>query len=142
MRWIVPRTFDQLFVGGDWHAPVLVMAEMGTPKWFAELAHGVGPHLLASSTLDFAARYAWEAGRGGSLLRREPVGVVGAITPWNVPQVTIMSKLMPALVVGCTVIVKPAPETPLDAMLLATLLAEADLPPGVAAVELKSIYGV
>jgi aldehyde dehydrogenase (NAD+) len=205
MRWIVPRTFDQLFVGGDWRAPVsgdrldiasphdgspvgsapsagaadinvaveaartafdegpwprmgvaeriaalrpfvdsyekiiatmgrLVTAEMGTPKWFAELVHGVGPHLLASSTLDFAASYAWEERRGGSLLRREPVGVVGAITPWNVPQVTIMSKLMPALVVGCTVIVKPAPETPLDAMLLATLLAEADLPPGVAAV--------
>ena len=68
------------------------------------------------------------------MLVREPSGVVGIITPWNVPQVTIVAKLLPALIAGCTVVIKPAPETPLDGMLLATLLAEADLPPGVVAV--------
>lgn len=112
----------------------LVTDEMGTPKWFAEAAHGVGPHILATMTLDFAASYAWEIRRDRNLLRREPVGVVGVITPWNVPQVTIMAKLMPALLAGCAVVVKPAPGTPLDAMLLATLLAEADLPQGVVAI--------
>ena len=58
-------------------------------------------------------------------MRREPVGVVGAIVPWNVPQFVIMPKLVPALLAGCTVVVKPAPETPLDAMWLAEMLEEA-----------------
>ena len=68
------------------------------------------------------------------MLVREPAGVVAVITPWNVPQVTILAKVFPALIAGCCVVVKPAPETPLDGMLLATMLAEADLPPGVVAV--------
>ena len=65
------------------------------------------------------------------VVRREPVGVVAAIPPWNVPQFTIMSKLVPALLSGCTVVVKPAPETPLDPYLLAEILQEAGVPPGV-----------
>ena len=65
------------------------------------------------------------------VVRREPVGVVAAIPPWNVPQFTIMSKLVPALLAGCTVVVKPAPETPLDGYLMAELLTEAGVPNGV-----------
>ena len=57
--------------------------------------------------------------------------MVAAIPPWNVPQFTIMSKLVPALLAGCTVVVKPAPETPLDGYLLAELLTEAGVPAGV-----------
>jgi betaine-aldehyde dehydrogenase len=68
---------------------------------------------------------------GPALVRREPVGVVGAIVPWNVPLFVAMLKLAPALVAGCTVVLKPAPETPLDANVLAEILAEAGLPPGV-----------
>ena len=64
-------------------------------------------------------------------VRRAPVGVVGAIVPWNVPQFVIMPKLTPALLAGCTVVLKPAPETPLDAYLLAEMLEEAGLPTGV-----------
>ena len=112
----------------------LVTAEMGSPAWFSEAAHGIGPHALMEATLGFAESYDWSERRGSSLLVREPVGVVGAITPWNVPQATIVAKLFPALVAGCPVIVKPAPETPLDGMLLATMLADADLPDGVVAV--------
>jgi aldehyde dehydrogenase (NAD+) len=112
----------------------LVTAEMGSPATFSEAAHGIGPWVLMQQTLQFAEEYAWTETRGTSVLVREPSGVVGVITPWNVPQVTIIAKLLPALVAGCAVVVKPAPETPLDAMLLAQLLAEADLPPGVAAV--------
>lgn len=112
----------------------LVTSEMGSPASFAVAAHGIGPLVLMQQTLQFAESYAWTERRGRGALVREPSGVVGIITPWNVPQVTIVAKLLPALVAGCTVVVKPAPETPLDAMLLAVLLAEADLPPGVAAV--------
>jgi aldehyde dehydrogenase (NAD+) len=66
------------------------------------------------------------------LLRREPAGVVGAITPWNVPIYLNMAKLAPALASGCTVVLKPAPDTPWCATQLGRLAAEkTDLPPGV-----------
>jgi betaine-aldehyde dehydrogenase len=65
------------------------------------------------------------------MVRREPVGVVAAIVPWNVPQLVTMSKLAPALAAGCTVVLKPAPESPLNAYLMAELLHEAGVPAGV-----------
>jgi aldehyde dehydrogenase (NAD+) len=65
------------------------------------------------------------------LLRREPVGVVGAITPWNVPLYLNLAKLGPALAAGCTVVLKPAPDTPWSATHLGKLARETDLPPGV-----------
>lgn len=68
---------------------------------------------------------------GGSLVRREPIGVVGAIVPWNAPQVLLAGKLAPALIAGCTVVAKPSPETTLDTLLLAELFEEAGLPAGV-----------
>ncbi|MBV8593064.1 MAG: aldehyde dehydrogenase family protein, partial [Caulobacteraceae bacterium] len=61
----------------------------------------------------------------------EPVGVVGAIVPWNAPQGLLAGKLAPSLLAGCTVVVKPSPETSLDALLLAELLVQADFPSGV-----------
>nr|WP_233288186.1 aldehyde dehydrogenase family protein [Bradyrhizobium brasilense] len=66
--------------------------------------------------------------------RREPVGVVAAITPWNFPLVLSMWKIAPALAAGCTVVLKPAPETPLTALRLAELAREAGFPPGVLSV--------
>ena len=68
------------------------------------------------------------------IVRREPVGVVAGIVPWNVPQFVTMSKLAPALLSGCTIVVKPAPETPLDAYLMAELLDEAGIPKGVVSI--------
>src|SRR5690606_21009028 len=68
---------------------------------------------------------------GSTLVRREPVGVVGAITPWNYPQVLAMMKIAPALAAGCTVVLKPAPETALDGYVLGEAATEAGLPPGV-----------
>jgi aldehyde dehydrogenase (NAD+) len=115
-----------------------VIAEIGSPRWFAELAQGPGGAAMLATFLDAAASFEWEAlGRGhnaGAIVRREPVGVVGAITPWNVPQLVIIPKLAPALLAGCTIVVKAAPESPLDALLLAEIIAEADLPPGVVSV--------
>ena len=68
---------------------------------------------------------------GPVLVTKEPVGVVAAITPWNVPLFLACAKLAPALLSGSTVVFKPAPETPLDANLLAEIFAEAGLPKGV-----------
>jgi betaine-aldehyde dehydrogenase len=89
--------------------------------------------------LGIARQFGWEESRPGVLgapvvVRHEPVGVVAAIAPWNVPQFTIMSKLVPALLAGCTVVVKPAPETPLDGYLLAETLDEAGVPAGVVSI--------
>lgn len=71
-------------------------------------------------------------GKGAhTIVRQEPVGVVGIIVPWNVPLSSIAVKLAPALAAGCTAVVKPSPETSLDAVLLAEAVAEAGFPPGV-----------
>jgi aldehyde dehydrogenase (NAD+) len=113
----------------------VVIAEMGSPRWFAELAQGPGGAAMLSTFLSAAQSFEWEiAGAGhnaGAVVRREPVGVVGAITPWNVPQLVIMPKLAPALLAGCTIVIKAAPESPLDALLLAEIVEEAGFPPGV-----------
>lgn len=70
--------------------------------------------------------------QGGScVVAREPVGVVAAIVPWNAPLATMLLKVAPALAAGCTVIAKPSPETPIEALLLAECIAEAGLPEGV-----------
>ena len=98
------------------------------------------PAPLAQMHLNLATakEFPWVERRPGLFgdvhLRRAPVGVVGAIVPWNVPQFLIMPKMIPALIAGCTVVVKPAPETPLDAMWLAEMLEEIDLPEGVVSI--------
>ncbi len=113
----------------------LITAEMGSPITFSQLAQAPQPQLMLSYFAALGKDFTWEDERPGLFgpvtVRREPVGVVAAIVPWNVPQFTIMTKLPAALVAGCTVVVKPAPETPLDAYLLAELIEQAGLPPGV-----------
>src|SRR5690606_22923320 len=72
------------------------------------------------------------AGRPGtSIVRSEPVGVCGLIVPWNYPQSLATGKIAPALAVGCTVVLKPAAETPLDALVFAEAADAIGLPPGV-----------
>jgi len=114
----------------------VIIEEMGSPHWFSE-SQCSGGYLLRSF-LEVAEDFPFETRRPGRdeeiLVRQEPVGVVGAITPWNVPQMVIMPKLVPALIAGCTIVVKAAPETPLDALLLAEIVEEADLPPGVVSI--------
>ena len=116
----------------------IVIAEMGSPRWFAELAQGPGGAAMLETFLQAAQTIAWEQpGNGpnaGTLVRREAVGVVGAITPWNVPQLVIMPKLAPALLAGCTIVVKAPPEAPLDALLLAEIVHEAGIPEGVVSI--------
>ena len=88
---------------------------------------------------DLATTYAFDEVRAGMLnpqvlVTKEPVGVVGAIAPWNVPLFIAAAKLAPSLAAGCTVVFKPAPETPFDAFRLAEIFAEAGLPKGVLSV--------
>ena len=109
----------------------LITAEMGSPKWFSDLGQGPGALGMIKLNLQVARDFPWEVERNISTIRSEPVGVVGIITPWNVPQIAILAKLIPAVLAGCTVVVKPSPEAPLDAMVLAELIEQAGLPPGV-----------
>lgn len=113
----------------------IITEEMGSPITFSQLAQAPQPQMMLSYFADLGKSFTWEDERAGLFgpvtVRREPVGVVAAIVPWNVPQFTIMTKLPAALVAGCTVVVKPAPETPLDSYLLAELIEQAELPPGV-----------
>ncbi|WP_299577267.1 aldehyde dehydrogenase family protein [uncultured Williamsia sp.] len=73
----------------------------------------------------------WEEGQPFTYTTREPVGVVGLITPWNAPMSLLAQKVAPALAAGCTVVVKPSELAPLTSLRIAELIAEADLPPGV-----------
>ncbi len=114
----------------------LITSEMGSPSSFSQLAQSPAPWMMLNAFIEVAKGYPWEETRAGVLspeviVRREPVGVVAAIVPWNVPQFVTMSKLAPALLTGCTLVLKPAPETPLDAYLLADILEEAGVPAGV-----------
>ena len=132
----VVQAFSGLYAAKLAEMAELITVEMGSPTSFANLAQSPAPWMQIETFLGIAREFPWEEERPGALgapvvVRREPVGVVAAIPPWNVPQFTIMSKLVPALLAGCTVVVKPAPETPLDGYLLAELLTEAGVPAGV-----------
>ncbi|CAN5197751.1 aldehyde dehydrogenase [soil metagenome] len=132
----VVATFSGLYAGKLAEMADLITAEMGSPTSFSNLAQSPAPWMQIEAFLGIAREYPWEEIRPGALgmpvmVRREPVGVVAAIPPWNVPQFTIMSKVIPALLAGCTVVVKPAPESPLDGYLMAELLMEAGVPDGV-----------
>jgi aldehyde dehydrogenase (NAD+) len=111
-----------------------ISSENGAPIKFSRLGQVGAPLDIMESMIDVAADTVWEERRAGRyldfVLRREPVGVVGAIVAWNVPQVLIATKLTPALLAGCTVVVKAAPEASLDAMLLAEIVEAAELPRG------------
>ena len=116
----------------------LITAEMGSPASFSRLGQAAGAASMMHLTLQSAEKFPWEERRQGLLgeahLRRQAVGVVGIIIPWNVPQNLLMPKLIPALIAGCTVVIKPAPETPLDSLWVAEMLTGIGLPDGVVSV--------
>jgi aldehyde dehydrogenase (NAD+) len=108
-----------------------VTAELGAPPAFAGAVHTDLPIAVIGSYARLAAEYAFEERVGNSRVFQEPVGVVGAITPWNYPLHQVVAKVAPALAAGCTVVLKPAEDTPLVAQLFAEILHEAGLPEGV-----------
>src|SRR6202041_517134 len=128
------RWFDLMLANQDALA-TLMTAEQGKP-----LAESKGEIAYAASFIEW---FAEEAKRlygdiipghqpdKRILVLRQPVGVVGAITPWNFPAAMVTRKAGPALAAGCTMVCKPAPETPLSALALAVLAERAGVPPGV-----------
>ena len=116
----------------------LLAGETGAPPAIVETMHWTG----SLGSLNFYAGAAdavtWSETRNGvfgqTIVSREPVGVVGAIVAWNVPLFLAVNKLGPALLAGCTMVLKPAAETPLTANALAEVFAEAGLPEGVLSV--------
>lgn len=87
---------------------------------------------FAAAARDIHGFSAGEYAKGyTSLFRKEPVGVCAQITPWNYPLMMAVWKIGPALAAGCTVVLKPAPATPLTTLMLGELIAEAGIPPGV-----------
>jgi aldehyde dehydrogenase (NAD+) len=133
----VRRVVDQFTARAEDMARTIT-SENGSPIKFSRLGQVGAAADIMTSMIDLASTTVWEERRTGRyldyLLRREPVGVVGAIVAWNVPQVLIATKLAPALLAGCTVVVKAAPEASLDAVLLAEIVDAAQLPPGTVSV--------
>ncbi|MEV4123275.1 aldehyde dehydrogenase family protein [Micromonospora sp. NPDC049645] len=108
-----------------------ITAEMGSPIGMSRTAQVAFPAAVVESVAGLADGFAWTEEVGNSLIVREPIGVVGAITPWNFPLQQIVSKLAPALLAGNTMVFKPSENAPLTARILAEVAAEAGVPAGV-----------
>jgi aldehyde dehydrogenase (NAD+) len=108
-----------------------ISQEMGCPISLSRAAQapaGLG-HL--SEIVKVLGQFKFEELKGSTLMRKEPIGVCGLITPWNWPMNQIAAKVAPALAAGCTVVLKPSEVAPLSAYLFAQILDQANLPPGV-----------
>ena len=135
------RQLHQAFVRNADEIRAMTVAETGSPLSFTYSAQLDVPVESLGWVADLAESYEWETDLGDASpmgipshrwVRREATGVVGAITPWNVPHQINLAKLGPALAAGNTVVLKPAPDTPWCATVLGRLIAEeTDIPPGV-----------
>jgi aldehyde dehydrogenase (NAD+) len=116
----------------------LISNEMGSPVSWGLLAQVLAPTMILDYYAGLGSTFAFDTVKDGLLgpvlVTKEPIGVVAAITPWNVPFFLAAAKLAPALLSGSTVVFKPAPETPLDANVFAEILSDAGLPKGVLSV--------
>ncbi len=108
-----------------------ITQEMGSPTKLSsdvQAAMGIG-HL--ATTLQVLESFDFERPHKSTMVRKEPIGVVGLITPWNWPMNQVMCKVAPALAAGCTIVLKPSQDSPLSAQILAEVIDEAKLPAGV-----------
>jgi aldehyde dehydrogenase (NAD+) len=108
-----------------------ISQEMGAPMWLAKRAQataGLGHFLEIQKVL---TRFTFEEQKGSTLMRKEPIGVCGLITPWNWPVNQIACKVAPALAAGCTMVLKPSEIAPLSGYLFTQILHEAGVPAGV-----------
>lgn len=128
---VLDRIADALERHGE-QVAVQASREIGMPLLQSRQVQIGLPVRVLRSTAAIARDFHWERrDASGSTIVREPVGVALAITPWNFPVHQIVAKLAPALASGCTVVVKPAELTPLNALLLASICHEVGVPPGV-----------
>ncbi len=108
-----------------------IAAEVGMPIKLAGTIQAGLPTMVLRSFAQIARDFPFSESVGNSEVVREPVGVVGCITPWNYPLHQVVAKIAPALAAGCTVVLKPSEVAPLSAFILAEVIHEAKLPPGV-----------
>ena len=109
----------------------LISQEMGMPLPMAKMIQVGMPIATTGGVPDTAREFSFEETISRTLVTREPMGVVGCITPWNYPLHQIMAKIAPAMAVGCTVVLKPSEVAPLNAFVLAEIIDELGFPPGV-----------
>jgi betaine-aldehyde dehydrogenase len=109
----------------------IIASEVGMPLPLATAVQSGLPAMVMGSFAKLLADYKFEEEIGNSLVVKEPVGVVGCITPWNYPLHQVVAKVAPALAAGCTVVLKPSEVAPLTAFVLAEIMDEAGLPAGV-----------
>ncbi len=108
-----------------------IAREVGMPIKLSKMVQVGGPVFNWGNAAKVARAYHYEEKVGNSMVVREPIGVVGCITPWNFPLNQITLKVAPALAAGCTVVLKPSEIAPVNAMILAEIIHDAGLPPGV-----------
>ena len=109
----------------------LISDEMGMPRGMSTMIQAGMPAATTGGVPATAREFAFEETINRTLVTREPVGVVGCITPWNFPLHQVMAKVAPAMAVGCTVVLKPSEVAPLSAFLLAEIIDDLGFPPGV-----------
>jgi acyl-CoA reductase-like NAD-dependent aldehyde dehydrogenase len=127
---LLERVADGLAARSD-EIAATISREVGMPiSLSAPIQVGLAQGAFAAAAKE-VGELAWEEEIGNSLVVREPVGVVGAITPWNYPLYQIALKVAPAIATGCTVVLKPSEVAPLNAFALAEVIDEVGLPPGV-----------
>jgi aldehyde dehydrogenase (NAD+)/betaine-aldehyde dehydrogenase len=110
---------------------ILVAQELGMPVVQAAAIQAGLPAMTFGSMPELVEQVEWQREIGNSLVLSEPVGVVGAITPWNYPLHQVAAKVAPALAAGCTVVLKPSEVTPLTAFVLAEIIDQVGIPAGV-----------
>ncbi len=110
---------------------VAISDEMGAPMWLSTAAQAAMGLAHLSKAKEVLEDFEWEKMEGNYLLRREPIGVCGLITPWNWPINQIACKVAPALAAGCTMVLKPSEIAPMNAILWTEILHEAGVPAGV-----------
>ena len=126
---VVRRVSEGITARGE-EIAATITAEMGSPIGFSRAVQASVPAATSAGVAQVAADFAWSEEIGNSLVLREPIGVVGAITPWNFPLHQIISKVAPALLGGNTVVLKPSEVAPLTAGILAEIAEAAGLPAG------------
>jgi aldehyde dehydrogenase (NAD+) len=141
LRLACLRQFDAALAAHADELTEITIAEVGAPRMACGTVQVTEPLRFAGYYVDVLERFAWSeplgvadtlGGPADRWVEREPAGVVAAITPWNVPTQINLAKVVPALAAGCTVVLKPAPETPWSALALGRLVAEhTDIPAGV-----------
>ena len=105
--------------------------EMGAPLWLSQMAQVTAGLSHFKDTLEVLKSFEFEGTENNYLIRKEPIGVIGMITPWNWPMNQVTLKVIPALLAGCTMVLKPSEIAPLSSMVFADILHEAGVPAGV-----------